>query len=198
MTTQNSTDLFNSRYELKEFIGQGCNAVVKRCIRRSDGIPFAVKISEVEEEHLLYLRKIFNIALNLGLLKHRNILGYHEMYINMKRRTCKLVMDYIPHSDLGDCIHPKDKSVPYLSEGEMKDVMRQLLDVIRFLHSQNICHRDVKPDNILYDRVQGRIWLIDLGISKFLIDNNVRKEMMTDTGTTDYKAPEMFEGGKYT
>jgi serine/threonine protein kinase len=76
--------------------------------------------------------------------------------------------------------------------------MRQLLDVISFFHRQNICHRDVKPDNILYDREKGKIWLIDLGISKFMVDNNVRKEMMTDTGTTGYKAPEMLEGGKYT
>ena len=29
-------------------------------------------------------------------------------------------------------------------------------------------------------------------------DKNIRREMMTDTGTTQYKAPEMFSGGKYT
>lgn len=75
--------------------------------------------------------------------------------------------------------------------------MRQLLDVIRFFHSINICHRDVKPDNILFDRDQRKIWLIDLGISKLMLEGNIRKEMMTDTGTTEYKAPEMFSGGKY-
>lgn len=76
--------------------------------------------------------------------------------------------------------------------------MWQLLDTIRFLHSQGICHRDIKPENILYDRKQGRIWLIDLGVCKIMSENNVKKLMMTNTGTIQYKAPEMLEGGLYT
>jgi len=76
--------------------------------------------------------------------------------------------------------------------------VRQLLHVIKFLHSENICHRDVKPENILYNRAQGKIWLIDFGICKIMIENNLRRDMITSTGTTEYKAPEMYEGGKYT
>ena len=30
--------------------------------------------------------------------------------------------------------------------------MKQLLDILHYIHSKNICHRDIKPDNILYDR----------------------------------------------
>lgn len=56
------------------------------------------------------------------------------------------------------------------------------------------CHRDIKPDNLLFDRKNCHIWLIDFGISKFEVH---AKGMLTVTGSTNYKAPEMFSGGCY-
>lgn len=44
--------------------------------------------------------------------------------------------------------------------------MKQLLNVLFYLHTRNICHRDIKPDNILYDRLNKKIKIIDFGISK--------------------------------
>jgi serine/threonine protein kinase len=38
-----------------------------------------------------------------------------------------------------------------LSMIEAKSVVQQLLEVVKFLHSQGICHRDLKPDNIRVD-----------------------------------------------
>lgn len=70
--------------------------------------------------------------------------------------------------------------------------------MLRFLHLRHICHRDVKSDNILLDRLNGKVWLIDFGVSKLMVDKNVRRNMMTNTGTCEYKAPEIYEGGKYT
>ena len=64
-----------------------------------------MKVSQVEEEQLLYLRKLFN---RISPLKHPNILNYHAMYINMSKQTCYLVMDYIPHPTLSEFLYPPD------------------------------------------------------------------------------------------
>lgn len=90
---------------------------MKKCYRRSDRQVFAVKISEVEEEHALELQKLFLTKKRLGLFKHPSILQYHELYIMLKRRTCYIVMDYIPHPNLGEVVHSK---APPLTECEVR------------------------------------------------------------------------------
>ena len=71
------------------------------------------------------------------------------------------------------------------------------MDTLNYIHSKGICHRDIKPDNILYDRKNKKIKVIDFGISRNINDRGNKKEMLTITGTLYYRAPEMFSGGGY-
>jgi serine/threonine-protein kinase HSL1 (negative regulator of Swe1 kinase) len=80
------------------------------------------------------------------------------MYLDLKNKTSFLVMDYENHPSL---LEYKD-----LSEDEIKLIAQQLLDTVAYIHSCNICHRDIKPDNVLYDRENKMIKLVDFGISK--------------------------------
>lgn len=48
------------------------------------------------------------------------------------------------------------------------------------------------------DRAGGRIWLIDYGVSKIMVERGLRRQMITNTGTCEYKAPEIYAGGNYT
>ena len=90
----------------------------------------------------------------------------------------------------------------YLNGGEMYNAVRkelksqlklilfylvELAIVIEYLHSKNIVHRDVKPDNILIDK-NGHIKLIDMGLSKQLVHNRTS----TICGTPGYIAPEQL------
>jgi serine/threonine protein kinase len=62
-----------------------------------------------------------------------------------------------------------------------------------------VCHRDLKPDNILYESETGMLKLIDFGISKLIYNKKkeTKEKMWTVTGTIQYKAPEMFQGKEY-
>ena len=61
---------------------------------------------------------------------------------------------------------PSLEKITNLTREELQIIMKQLFSVISYLHARDICHRDIKPDNILYDRSTKTIKLIDFGISK--------------------------------
>lgn len=62
-----------------------------------------------------------------------------------------------------------------------------------------VCHRDIKPDNILFSLQTNCLKIIDFGISKFIYNRKTiaKEKMWTVTGSIYYKAPEMFSGTEY-
>ncbi|KAI7888459.1 kinase-like domain-containing protein [Mucor mucedo] len=70
-----------------------------------------------------------------------------------------VVMPYIPHDDFKKTFH----EMPML---EIKSYMKALLTALHYLHKQNILHRDVKPNNFLYNRRKRTGYLIDFGLAE--------------------------------
>lgn len=64
------------------------------------------------------------------------------------------------------------------------------------MNKMGVCHRDLKPDNILVNPDTKEIKLIDFGVSKQIYNRKTStyQRMWTVTGTIQYKAPEMFAG----
>ena len=71
--------------------------------------------------------------------------------------------------------------------------MKQVLSAVAFCHSHNIAHRDIKPDNILYD-ASGRLVLSDFGLSC----NISHDALISDfPGSLPFKAPEILKHIEY-
>ncbi len=75
----------------------------------------------------------------------------------------------------------------------------QLADALHYIHKQNVVHGDIKPDNVLCDKVASgdrRGWnikLLDFGLAH--IRSNDEKRAKTVAGTPEYLAPERITGG---
>lgn len=75
---------------------------------------------------------------------------------------------------------------------EKSDILKILNDVLQaivFLHSENIVHRDIKPQNILIDKHNGAK-LIDLGISKTLKNSQLISNSKSISFTPKYASRE--------
>ncbi|MEG4628522.1 bifunctional serine/threonine-protein kinase/formylglycine-generating enzyme family protein [Microcoleus sp. AR_TQ3_B6] len=80
-------------------------------------------------------------------------------------------------------------------ESQVKQVLLELLPVLKFVHEQKIIHRDIKPENIMRRRSDGVLVLIDFGVSKQL-SGTVMSRLGTQIGTLGYAPLEQMQGGE--
>jgi serine/threonine protein kinase len=138
-----------------------------------------------------------NFAREARLLVTLNSPGHPnipEIYEYLAQSAC-LVMKYIAGSSLGQML--EDRSGP-LPEVEALQYIRDVCSALVYMHSHTpepVLHRDIKPANLLLGP-QGRIWVIDFGLSKAapLQQNLVIDETTQSAGTIGYTPPEQWKG----
>jgi glycogen synthase kinase 3 beta len=86
-------------------------------------------------------------------------------------KTQNFVFEYVPDSlEQFICQHQRrDKHIPLLT---IKSIMKQILKGFVKIHEKGICHRDLKPDNILLTHDK-QVKICDFGSAKFLNDKNI-------------------------
>jgi serine/threonine protein kinase len=115
-----------------------------------------------------------------------HIVRYIENF-DYNDRLFIIVMEYVANGDLGKLIADNRP----LTEQVVQNMTVQLLGALRYLHINNITHRDVKPDNILINSLDPLdVKLTDFGLSK-MVDSEVTF-LRTFCGTLLYCAPEVY------
>lgn len=82
------------------------------------------------------------------------------------------------------------------SERQIRDVLADVLPVLRFVHRHQVIHRDITPMNILRRQTDDRLMLIDFGVAKQISEEAGAGEAGTRIGTEGYAPMEQFRGGK--
>jgi len=77
-----------------------------------------------------------------------------------------LVQDYVEGKTYRDCLEERRAQGQRFSEGEIEQLLRQLLPVLAHIHSKGIIHRDIAPDNIILREGDRLPVLIDFGVVK--------------------------------
>jgi len=120
-------------------------------------------------------------AVLLSNNKHPNIINLVDLYVHDHELV--MIMEYAAYGDLFEYIAVKENDI---SE-HYETIISQLVDVFDFLHSKNIAHLDLKPDNIVITSIAPfKIALIDFGYSKIVPYNT-----FAQFGTYDYMPPEI-------
>jgi len=81
------------------------------------------------------------------------------------------------------------------NEIEIRELLLDLLPVLKFIHALGVIHRDIKPQNIIRRQIDGRLVLIDFGASKQLTAT-VQTKIGTVIGSHGYTALEQMQDGK--
>lgn len=146
-----------------------------------------------KEINFVELREL-TILKTLERSHHLNIVNMIAFKL-LKTETW-IVMDYL-ETDLLK-FYDKNKNNPkVMNEKFFKKIAFQIFSGINHLHSQQIIHRDIKLENILYDEKKNICKIGDFGLSRvfdYSLENNY-----TDVGTFPFKPPEVLLGyRKYT
>jgi serine/threonine protein kinase len=125
----------------------------------------------------------------LTLLSHPAIPKLYERFNQGKFHYS--VMEFIEGQGLEQKVKSTQKG---LSEAEVLKLAEQLFAVLKYIHSQKVIHRDLKPDNVLI-RKDGRISLIDFGIAK-KFHTGFGTRHLARAASSYYSSPEQYRAGK--
>ncbi|KAL6535217.1 Phosphoenolpyruvate carboxylase kinase 4 [Orobanche minor] len=178
-------------YRVGEEIGRGRYGVVSRCYSAVTGQCFAVKSIEkrliqddaVDSQCLHNETKLMQLASG-----HPNVLGIFDAYEDDE--FVHVVLEYCGAGDLFQRITAR----PVFAESEARRVIVPLMEAIAHIHDRGVAHRDIKPDNILFNSYN-ELKLADFGSAECFGSGGGL--MSGIVGTPYYVAPEVVAGMEY-
>lgn len=172
-------------YEIDKVLGSGKYGVVKKgySILNPD-FQVAVKVIELAKLTGNYHSCVSEIV-TLKKVDHPNIVKIYEIFKDTK--NLYIVMEFVDGKELFEYVVEHTK----INEKDSAAITKQLLKTIKYLNSLNICHRDVKPENILINPKSLHIKVIDFGLSTYFSDF---QQLTTKVGTPYYVSPEVLKG----
>jgi serine/threonine-protein kinase len=176
------------KYKILQIIGMGGMGVIYKALQESLNRVVALKVLPPNFCNNEEVAKRFEIeAKAISMLQHQNIVNIYEYGYESGFRY--FAMQFVDGQNLSNLIRGK-KPMPI---HDIIDFSKQICRGLRYAHSQNIIHRDIKPGNILVDK-ENVARITDFGIAKIFSLSGLTMTGVA-VGTPEYMAPEQAEGG---
>ena len=178
-----------SRYDITDEIGRGGMGVVFRArdvrLRRSVAIKLLPpELAFREEVRSRFLRE----AQTAAQLSHPNVVPIYS--VDEVDGLVFFVMALVEGESIGAYIKREGR----VALDFARRVLRDVADALTYAHARGIIHRDIKPDNILIDRVTGRTLVSDFGIARAAEGDSRLTATGIAVGTPAYMSPEQATG----
>jgi len=171
----------------KNKIGEGSYGFVYKSQNKQTKMVRAVKaISKRRMKAAVRFRR--EVAI-MKMMDHPNLIKLFETFED--HRYGYVVMELCEGGELFDHI----AASKHFTEGEAAVVMQQILRAVNYIHGKRTCHRDIKPDNFLFQSrgaIEDNVLkLIDFGLARIVGEGG---NLTTKSGTPYYVAPEVLSG----
>jgi serine/threonine protein kinase len=184
--TQSEPTLYLPGYEIERELGRGGVSTVYLARHLLLGRQVAIKVIApalaVEEG---FNKRFIREGQTIAQLEHPGIVTVYDVAVVHHRPF--ITMEYLPGGSL------KDRMKSPMRPAEAISTLRSLADSLGYAHSRGICHRDVKPENILF-RDNGEPVLTDFGIAKSDSQDTALTSVGVVVGTPRYISPEQAQG----
>eukprot|EP00930_Biecheleria_cincta_P000255 TRINITY_DN10052_c0_g1_i3.p1 TRINITY_DN10052_c0_g1~~TRINITY_DN10052_c0_g1_i3.p1 ORF type:complete len:583 (-),score=101.12 TRINITY_DN10052_c0_g1_i3:70-1818(-) len=193
---------FDEFYKLFEQIGEGSygnvHSAAVRCERKKRNVAvkiFSLVCSQGDDEGKKRLASFSAECSMLSRLEHPHIVRMHECF--RRDHDLHLILEMCRGGELYAWLVARIKSAGSgIPETDTKQVLRQMLWAVAYLHANRIVHRDIKPENFLLYGEPGSlqemvIKLCDFGTATQLTESKPRS--VVNIGTLSYTAPEVYE-----
>lgn len=182
---------FNHYFETISIIGRGSFAMVYSVRKIDTNEEFAVKVFNKKylNENLNEKKSVLNEIKIMRNIDHPRLLKFIELYegenhIYLVMQLCK--GDNLLNHLIKNGFQPEKKAL---------NLLLQLLEGIIYMHSNKIMHRDMKPENIIFENKNNlKLQIVDLGFATYFHEY---QSLFTRCGTPGYIAPEILKNKTY-
>lgn len=147
-------------FDVKDKVGEGTFSKVFRALIKHNS-----KKQEFALKYLIPTSKPSRIASELQCLKEiggtNNVVGIE--FCLMNKGHVVIVMPYFPHQRFSDYVR-------HMSVDDTREYMKNLFIALSRIHSLGIIHRDIKPNNFLYNKTSKNYTLVDFGLAQRVAD----------------------------
>lgn len=192
--------LICNRYKVIQILNRGifCKTYIVRDISISDYPTCVVKHFLPSDRIALPIktrRRLFNRE--VGALMKLDNYEYVPHLLNHfeEHQEFYLVQEFINGHSLSVELHPSKR----WSESKVIKLLKEVLNILIFVHAQGLIHRDVKPSNIMRRKRDNRLVLIDFGAVKPMWNELIKNQAHIDNttvaiGTPGYMPYEQHQG----
>ncbi|XP_051135583.1 mitogen-activated protein kinase 20-like isoform X2 [Andrographis paniculata] len=178
-----------NRYKIVDIVGKGSYGVVCSAIDMLTGEKVAIKkITNIFEHNSDAIRILREIKL-LRLLRHPDIVELKRIVMPPSRRDYREI--YVVFELMESDLHHVIKANNDLKQEHQRFFLYQMLRALKYMHTANVYHRDLKPKNVLANG-NCKLKLCDFGLARVAFNDTPTTIFWTDyVATRWYRAPEL-------